>query len=40
MSVRHERHKRDANHTNATGVKNFDFDNDTSKNIFSQPYIS
>ena len=25
--------------TSATRVKNFDFDNDTSKNIFSRPYI-
>ena len=25
--------------TSATRVKNFDLDNDTSKNIFSQPYI-
>ena len=27
------------NNTSATRVKNFDFDNDTSKNIFSHPYI-
>ena len=28
------------NDTSATRVKNFDFDNDTSENIFSHPYIS
>ena len=27
------------NDTSATRVKNFDFDNDTSKSIFSHPYI-
>ena len=27
------------NDTSATWLKNFDFDNDTSKNIFSYPYI-
>ena len=27
------------NDTSATRVKNFDFDNDTGKNIFSHPYI-
>ena len=27
------------NDTSVTQVKNFDFDNDTSKNIFSHPYI-
>ena len=27
------------NDTSATRVKNLDFDNDTSKNIFSHPYI-
>ena len=27
------------NDTGATRVKNFDFDNDTGKNIFSHPYI-
>ena len=26
--------------TSATRVENFDFDNDTSENIFSDPYIS
>ena len=35
-SARHERHECD---TSATRVKNFDFDNDTGKNIFSHPYI-
>ena len=34
--VLHEPHKCD---TSATQVKNFDFDNETSKNIFSHPYI-
>ena len=36
--VRRECYTKD---TSATGVrvKNFDFDNDTSKNIFSHPYI-
>ena len=34
--VRHECYK---NNTSVTRVKNFDFDNGTSKNIFSQPYI-
>ena len=33
--VRHECYTND---TSATRVKNFDFDNDTSKNIFSHPY--
>ena len=48
--VRHERHECNANATrvlhkrhecdaSATRVKHFDFDNDTSKNIFSHPYI-
>ena len=27
------------NHISATQVKNFDFDKDTGKNIFSHPYI-
>ena len=27
------------NDTSATGMKNFDFDNDKGKNIFSHPYI-
>ena len=35
--VLHERHECD---TSATRLKNFDFDNDTSENIFSHPYIS
>ena len=34
--VRHECY---TNNTSATRVKNFDFDNDTTKNIFSHPYI-
>ena len=34
--VRHECYTND---TSATLVKNFDFDNQTSKNIFSHPYI-
>ena len=34
--VRHECYTSD---TSATRVKNFDFDNKTSKNIFSHPYI-
>ena len=29
----------DTSDTSATRVKNFDFDNGTSKNIFSHPYI-
>ena len=32
-------HECDTSDTSATWVKNFDFDNDTSKNIFSHPYI-
>ena len=47
----HERHEWDTNETwvqhegntngtSATRVTNFDFDNDTSENIFSLPYIS
>ena len=38
-SARHERHECYTNDTSATRVKNFDFDNDTGKNIFSHPYI-
>ena len=49
-SARHKRHECDTNttrvryecytnDTSATWVKNFDFDDDTSKNIFSHPYI-
>ena len=34
--VLHKRHKCD---TSGTRVSNFDFDNGTSKNIFSHPYI-
>ena len=30
----------DTNDTSATRVKNIDFNNDTSENIFSHPYIS
>ena len=37
--VRHKRHECYTNDTNATQVKNFDFDKYTGKNIFSQPYI-
>ena len=33
--VLHKRHECD---TNPTQAKNFDFDDDTSKNIFSHPY--
>ena len=39
-SVTRVRHKRYTNGTNATQEKNFEFDNETSKNIFSHPYIS
>ena len=39
-SARHERQEGYTNDTSATRVKNLDFDNDTSKNIFSYPYIS
>ena len=38
--VRHERHECYTNDTGATLVKNFDFDNKTSENIFSHPYNS
>ena len=38
--VRHERHECYTNNTSATRVKNFVFDNYTSENIFSHPYIS
>ena len=38
--VRHERHECSTKVTSATQVKNFDFDNETSENIFSHPYIS
>ena len=40
MSARHERHECDTNDTTAIRVKKVDFDNDTSENIFSHPYIS
>ena len=33
------RHACYTNDTSAIQVKNFDFDNDTSKNLFSHPYI-
>ena len=36
IRVRHERHKCD---TSATRVKNFDFDDDTCRKIFSHLYI-
>ena len=32
-------HECDTSNTSATPVKNFDFDNDMSKNIFLHPYI-
>ena len=38
--VLHEQHECYTNDTIATLVKNFDFDNDTSENIFSNSYIS
>ena len=34
------RHKCDTNDMSATQMENFDFHNETSKNIFSQPYIN
>ena len=40
MNIRQERHECDRNDKSATRVKNFDFDNDTSENMFSHPYIS
>ena len=40
MIVTRVQSKSDTNDTNATRVKNFDFDNYMSDNIFSQPYIS
>ena len=33
------RHERDTSDTSPTQMKNFDFDNNTSKKIFSHPYI-
>ena len=39
-SARHERHECQTNDASATRVKNFDFDNATSENIFSHPYVS
>ena len=38
--MRHEWHECDANDAIATRVKNFDFDNETSENMFPHPYIS
>ena len=38
--VRHKRHECYTNDTSAKRVKDFDFDNDTSENIFSHLYIS
>ena len=38
--MRHKRHECDTSATRTTRVKSFDFDNDTSENIFSHPYIS
>ena len=38
--VLHERYECDTNATRTTRVRNFNFDNDTSENIFSYPYIS
>ena len=38
--AQYERHKCNTSATLATRVKNFDFDNDMGKNIFSQPYIN
>ena len=35
----HERHECYTNDTGTARVRNFDFDNSTSKNVFSQPYI-
>ena len=40
MNIRQERHECDTNDTRATRVKNFDFDNNTSQNMFSHPYVS
>ena len=34
------RHECNANDASATQMKNVDFDNDTSENIFSRPYTS
>ena len=38
--VRRERHECDTSATQTTQVKIFDFDKDTSENIFSHPYVS
>ena len=39
-SATQAQHKCDTNDTSATRVRNFDFNNSTSENIFSHPYIS
>ena len=39
MTETQVRHECYTNDTSAARVKNFDFDNDTNKNIFSHPYI-
>ena len=39
-AVRHEWDTSETNNTSGTRVENFDFDNDTSENMFSHPYIS
>ena len=38
--MRYERQECDTNKTSGTRVRNFDFYNDSSENIFSHPYIS
>ena len=38
-NLQYERHECVTSDTSATPVKNFDFDNDTNKSIFSHPYI-
>ena len=38
--VRHERHECDTSATQTTQEKIFDFDQDTSENIFSHPYMA
>ena len=40
LTRRNKQHECYMKDTSATRVKSFDFDNDTSKNIFSHPYIS
>ena len=39
MQTTRVQHECYTNDTSATRVKNFDFDSDTSKNIFLQPYV-